>query len=320
MRIPYNRFSLILQAEEEITLPAYKGATLRGAFGVAFKRIVCALRKEDCSECLLSGRCIYFQIFEARAEGENPLGRVKTIPKPFVIDPPDDEKNLFVQGEALKFTLTLIGKATEYIPYFIYTFDELGRMGIGRKRGRYILREVIDLDSNTTVYNHDRKILEAVERKTIDLSEAIEDFIHPAVKDNDTELTVRAVTPIRIKYGRHYTAELEFHILIRQLLRRLFLLWYFHGDYDSEYYETIREYHKNAIRLAEKVRTKKASLYWYDWERYSTRQKARMKLGGVLGSVTYAGPVEPFNAFLKAGEIFHVGKGTTFGLGKYILI
>lgn len=319
MRIPYNRFSLIIEPEEEILLPPYKGSTFRGAFGVAFKRVVCALRKEDCTECLLGSRCIYFQVFEARAEGENPLGRVKTIPKPFVIAPPDGEKTLFIQGENLEFTLTLIGRATEYIPYFIYTFQELGRMGIGRKRGRYILTEVIDLDSNTTIYNHDRKVLEAVERKTIDLSKAIEDFINPVDDYDDTELTFQAITPIRIKYGRHYTVELDFHILTRQLLRRLFLLWYFHGDYEPGYYETIKEYHKNAIRLAEGVKTKESTLYWYDWERYSNRQKSRMKLGGLVGSVTYSGNVAPFIPFLKAGEIFHIGKNTTFGLGKYII-
>ncbi len=320
MKISYNRFSFILEPVEEILLPSYKGSTLRGAFGVAFKRVVCALRKEDCSECLLSGRCIYFQIFEARAEGENPLGRVKTIPKPFVIEPPDDEETLFMPGQNLKLNLILIGKATEYIPYFIYTFQELGRMGIGRKRGRYTLAEVVDLDSDATIYSHDRKVLEAVERKTIDLTGAVEEFIHPVDRNEDADLTVQAVTPIRIKYGRHYTAELEFHILIRQLLRRLLLLWYFHGAYDPGYYEAIKEYHKNAIRLAEKVRTRKASLYWHDWERYSNRQKRRMKLGGVLGSVTYSGGVTPFIPFLKAGEIFHIGKNTTFGLGKYKLL
>jgi hypothetical protein len=59
------------------------------------------------------------------------------------------------------------------------------------------------------------------------------------------------------------------------------------------------------------------SLRRWDWERYSSRQKTRMKMGGLMGEITYGGPVAAFEPFLRAGEILHVGKGTSFGLGKY---
>ncbi|MDO8785622.1 MAG: CRISPR system precrRNA processing endoribonuclease RAMP protein Cas6 [Syntrophales bacterium] len=39
--------------------------------------------------------------------------------------------------------------------------------------------------------------------------------------------------------------------------------------------------------------------------------------GGFVGSITYEGNMLPFLTPLKAGETLHVGKGTTFGLGKY---
>ncbi|HHY33792.1 MAG TPA: CRISPR system precrRNA processing endoribonuclease RAMP protein Cas6, partial [Firmicutes bacterium] len=55
------------------------------------------------------------------------------------------------------------------------------------------------------------------------------------------------------------------------------------------------------------------------WERYSSRQDTRMKLGGLVGTATYefhdASLAEFFLPWLVLGEYIHVGKGCTFGLG-----
>ncbi|TMA55202.1 MAG: CRISPR system precrRNA processing endoribonuclease RAMP protein Cas6, partial [Deltaproteobacteria bacterium] len=70
---------------------------------------------------------------------------------------------------------------------------------------------------------------------------------------------------------------------------------------------------------AEQIETATSDLRWYDWERYSARQDVRMKLGGFVGRVTYRGDLQPFLPLLRLGEVVHVGKGTSFGLGKYVL-
>ena len=44
-----------------------------------------------------------------------------------------------------------------------------------------------------------------------------------------------------------------------------------------------------------------------------------MTLGGFMGSVTFKGDFGDFIPFLLLGEQVHVGKGTSFGLGKYQL-
>gem|GEM_PF-4182241 len=36
------------------------------------------------------------------------------------------------------------GRATDYLPYFIYALDELGRIGIGKGKGKYELRQVFE--------------------------------------------------------------------------------------------------------------------------------------------------------------------------------
>ncbi len=40
-------------------------------------------------------------------------------------------------------------------------------------------------------------------------------------------------------------------------------------------------------------------------------------MGGFVGEVTFAGNIGPFIPLIKVGEILHVGKGTSFGLGRY---
>ena len=59
---------------------------------------------------------------------------------------------------------------------------------------------------------------------------------------------------------------------------------------------------KDIIERAGKVKTVKRALYWYDWERYSNRQKTRMKLGGFMGEITYEGDFGPFWPYIRLGE------------------
>ncbi|MEK7750201.1 MAG: CRISPR system precrRNA processing endoribonuclease RAMP protein Cas6 [Planctomycetota bacterium] len=74
------------------------------------------------------------------------------------------------------------------------------------------------------------------------------------------------------------------------------------------------------IEKARAVNQKKSDIHWYDWKRYSTRQEEWMSLGGVTGTVSYEGDISDFMLLLKLGEYVHVGKGTSFGLGKYEIL
>lgn len=76
---------------------------------------------------------------------------------------------------------------------------------------------------------------------------------------------------------------------------------------------------RGLIAAAERVQTVSSRLRWYDWERYPSRQDARMKMGGFLGRVTYAGDLQPFLPLLRLGSYVHAGKETSFGLGKYVI-
>lgn len=61
-------------------------------------------------------------------------------------------------------------------------------------------------------------------------------------------------------------------------------------------------------------------MQWHDWERYSSRQRATMTLGGLAGTITYEGPIGRSLPLLRLGEVTHAGKGTSFGLGQYRIV
>src|SRR5712691_4172548 len=133
-----------LRARDPLQLPLYKGSTLRGGFGSAFKEAVCVVDHRDCTRCLLRSRCAFPYVFDTPVPEEaTRLRKYPAAPHPFVFLPPLEEKTLYRPGDALTFDLTLIGKGADFLPYFIYTFERLGeRRGLGKGRGRFSVESV----------------------------------------------------------------------------------------------------------------------------------------------------------------------------------
>ncbi len=305
-----------MRLQDSLVLPLYKGSTLRGGFGQAFKRIVCTVKNKNCEDCILRSKCLYIYVFDTIPPNDTVIMRkYESIPRPFIIEPPLDNKRRYEEGEEIEFNLILIGRAIDYLPYFIYTFEELGKVGIGKTKGRFELNKVRNLkllngsSEGNLLYEGNSKILNSFEPGEVEVPDKIESFSCSSIQD---ELPLSFLTPTRIYYNEHLTPDLEFHILIRNLLRRISDLYYFHCE------NTLMKIDfKEEIKGATDIKIKDKALGWYSWERYSSRQKTKLNMGGFIGNITFSGNVGPFMPFIKAGEILHVGKGTTFGLGKY---
>lgn len=132
-----------------------------------------------------------------------------------------------------------------------------------------------------------------------------------AVDSPGEEITLEFLTPVRLTIQGNLADRPEFHILIRNLLRRVSsLLYFYHGyEWQADFAEIIRK--------AEEIKLSANGTRWLDWERYSSRHDTKLKLGGLVGKATYRGPLADFRPLLKLGELVHVGKGAVFGLGKY---
>lgn len=298
MRIGKYTFHCLFK--EQAFLPEYKGSTFRGVLGHALKTIVCALKLEKCDDCPLLRSCLYVNLFDPsyKAKGVPP-------PPPYVIEPEDGEGTRFKEGDKLSFNLILFGAANDYLSHFIYAFMEIGEKGIGKRsgdaRGRFSLWKV--KSGETTVFDYsDQKINDW---PTPQDYKPEFNQIHEAGR-----VKVELLTPLRVKYANHLAADLPFHLLIRAALRRISILYktYGEGEPPIDY--------RGIIMRASQVKEVEKDLRWFDWRRYSKRQGQEMMMGGMIGNITYEGNLGEFVPYLRFCELAHIGKQTTFGLGK----
>jgi len=328
----FARFQFSLKALACLNLPEYKGSALRGGFGHAFKKVVCALRTKECPDCLLKEKCIYSYIFETPPPSNSRLMRkYPSAPHPFVLLPPLEDDRTYEPGEKLEFQLTLIGKAIDYLPYFIYTFEELGKMGLGKGRGKFSLEEVKSIGERTRVKGEGARsatgerckergegresIYSGKEKILRQLPAPLRSDLSPLTY-HPTPITLHLLflTPTRLKFEGELTSDLKFHIFFRNLLRRISLLSYFHCG------EELKVDFRGLIKDSEAIQIKDSHLRWHDWERYSARQGEKMKLGGFQGTISFTGDLSAFLPYVILGESVHVGKGSSFGLGKYEIL
>jgi CRISPR/Cas system endoribonuclease Cas6 (RAMP superfamily) len=308
--IRVGKFTFRLRALSDLHLPAYKGATLRGGFGHALKQVTCALKRQECSQCLLRDRCVYLYLFETPPPADTEMMRLyPAAPHPFIIEPPMTDARVVPQGDTLEFGLVLVGKALDHLPYFVYAFICLGEKGLGRGKGEFLLEQVLaeSADGPVAIYDQARGSLqhsgafptwETIEKRCGELA------------GND-HLSLDFITPTRIKFEDRLVEQPEFHHLVRALLRRLSMLSYFHCE------KKLDLNFRGILEAGQAIGRISSQLRWYDWERYSNRQHQRMNLGGFLGTVSYVGDFHEFLPLLAWGEVLHLGKAASFGLGRF---
>lgn len=305
-------YRFVLEARTPLRLNAFAGSTLRGGFGHVFKRTVCIWPPGDCPRCLLKNTCSYPYVFEtAPTLGAQKLRNLDQIPRPFIIEPPSAAARLFQPGDRFDFRLVLVGRAIDHLPYFVFTFQQLGQVGLGPIRGQF---ELMELHADTPagsecLYTAGGPLRPHSPRVTA------ADLAPPAATDGTPRLAIHFMTPTRIRNDGTVQTDLTFQDVIRALLRRLSSLCYFHCDAE------LAVDFRGLIDQAAAVQRVESRLRWRPLERFSGRQSRRIEMGGVEGTVVFEAP-DPrvwrgYLPLLRAGEWVHVGKGAVMGLGRY---
>lgn len=292
---------------DDAQLPPYKGSTFRGAFGGCLKKAVCAVRQKECPDCLLAGRCIYARLFEPKTWPDPRQARTAAPPHPYLIEPPETTRTRLSAGDAFNFQLTLFGEMTQALPYFVYAFELMGEQGIGKQQQGHRARFSLGGVTCKEIALYDPaagKLLPAPEPETVTLAP-----IQPS--DGRQSVTITLKTPLRLKNGNELQTTLPFSVLVRAMLRRVSTLFNAWGDGEPEL-----DY-RGMVARAGQVNVIDGRLFWHDWERYSNRQDTAMSFGGMLGTVTYQGPLAEYLPLIRLCERLHIGKQTTFGLGRF---
>jgi CRISPR-associated endoribonuclease Cas6 len=313
--LPYLRLRIALRAQAPAQLPPYHGSLLRGAFGHALRRAVCAFGPAaPCAGCRLRRACAYPLLFEPLIEGEPPplLRGLRQAPRPYVFEPgtaafstaPAGPAAPLPAGGLLPFDLLLFGRAAGLAPFALLAIEDMAAAGLGRGRTPFALDRAAALEPGGAW----RELRGAGGGDPGDLPPPS----LPSPAPLPERLRLRFLTPARLQVRGRLAAEIGFRDLAFALLRRTLEVAHFHLPGAAVDWNRVRP----LLDQAAGVQVTAGDLAWRDWRRYSNRQQAEMVLGGLVGSLTLEGDLAPFGPLLRTGEVLHVGKGATFGLGR----
>ncbi|MBI2941467.1 MAG: CRISPR system precrRNA processing endoribonuclease RAMP protein Cas6 [Chloroflexi bacterium] len=311
------------EVETMLRLPALKGSALRGALFNALRRHFCVSPRacRGDSLCALPAMCPAGLLL-APTDPEGPRG--SDPPRPFVLNPPLDSRLEYRPGDRLTFSLTTFGRALNQFPHTLIAVNEMGRAGLGAVtgretgetgRGRFRLRAVWashPLDGQEQRVYWDRDPVVQVPRLPVTHADILG---HAHRLGEPKRLALRLRTPLRlVERGRLLQPqELHFRTLFLRLHERLAAIAqrYCGGPAPAAL--------GDLLALADEVTIADADLAWVEVDRYSSRAGRRLPMDGIVGRVTFAGPLAPFLPYLVWGEISHVGRYAVFGHGWYEL-
>ena len=296
----------------------YLGSAWRGIFGNALRRAVCVTNLPKCNGCALTTRCTYTKIFEtslshnSEAQAATPFSSHTTSPisppNPYMLVPSNNEFD--ENSKYVTLGLTLFGRKGTHLSRILYALAQAAATGITRSR---VELDLHDVQVERTAENN------TFSWRTIQTAFLPQDDGHLpnySLPPKPSTFRVHLLSPLRIKKDGGLVApkELDFRAFAANLMRRLSLL--------SAYFchESLNEDFVGLLRVAESIEIGKPSLRWQELRRYSSRQRTELKMGGIMGSFTIGtDAIERFWPFLWLGQWTHLGKGTTMGLGRYVL-
>ncbi len=319
------RFTLV--PLETMFVPAVnKTNMLRGAFGHSFRKLCCVPQCLNARECPLASSCPYKAIFEPSPPADaDRLRRNQDVPRPFIFRAnPDDKKTKFLPGEKFQFSLVLIGRALDHLPYFVLSFRDLAAQGLGLNRAEceleLIEEQMLDLllqagGQANPLPGH--KIFASSDPvfhspKGLDLEQWIIQRVsqlssgHPSI---GREISISFLTPTLLKAENAFTRSPEFHHLFKRLRDRINSLSTFFGNGPLS-----ADFAGLGLR-SEQVRTVTSDVQWVERFRTSSKTHQRHELSGFTGIAVYAGDIHEFLPWLALGELVHIGKHSAWGSG-----
>ncbi len=302
------RYRFSFRITESLRLPDYAGSALRGVLGHALMQLSGISTADIKHRTAFFLQSPYALIFERdnqhNVAGSNIRG-IKNLPVPYIIEAPLAPARLYAVGEELAFDMVLTGSALNELSLITLAWRRAFLRGVGNGDGKAELIKVEHCLPDgyiATVYRADKPAIAQHDTVLV-----LPEFSKP----QDVHLQLQ--TPLRLQQrgkiaGPH---EITASIFLRNLIRRIT----FQVQQHNPQTYPLDVIHRLNV-LADQVLDERR-LSWKELERYSSRQKQKMKLSGVIGHwYLHQVPAELL-PFVYLGQWLHLGKETAFGLGKY---
>ena len=307
--LPIQRLRFTVQMDAPVRLPAWPGSALRGLLGHGLRRTVCVTGQRDCGGCLLKTRCLYTRFFDVHLGLAGACCDRGAIPHPWVLDLASLPSRSLAAGDRLAFHMVLIGEeAAGQLPYLVHALERAGQRGLGPHNAPF---RVVTVEQETVLgVGGWHALYEAGNAQLAPLADV--DVTPPPAHGH---WTLQLVSPLRFKRRGRLVGPAEFtpdHLwqLLQDRWARLQACF---GAGEGAAEGTWSPPPAEALSVI--------SLQWRDWTRYSSRQRTRMQLGGLVGSLRVdADALGGAWPWLWLGQWVHLGKQTTMGLGQYRLL
>lgn len=290
--LPVLCLRMELRMQDHFRLPPFAGSTFRGARGWALKKV--------CPPP------VYRYLFETASDrpGQTDASR------PFILCPPTQGRDLKV-GQRLSVELKLLGQGCEHLADFVEAVMLAGEHGLGKQKARFELVKIVVHDGTRPWVCFDAAC--GWEGAYQPMPSALGAFARVPFAVPD-QLTLVFETPTRLVWQGEPLTTPDFPVVMRALYRRLNALLDVHGA-SSDSLTLLGQMEELEETWAQH------DVEWMDWERRSNRQQRRHVMGGLVGTSTYHGHFRrEWLELLAAGQVLHLGKATTFGMGRYRLI
>jgi len=293
--IPYKKFNIALALQGNDSISRFPAATIRGGFGITLRKLVCPTVDIECSGCLLRNNCVYCYLFETTPPSDAlRLKNYKAVPHPFTLW-------CNQSGSSLNVELLLVGKAIQYLSYFIYTLRRLGTQGLGKE---YVKFDIVNVTADSiTVYENGSD--------SVNMQFENDKLIFTTDKNLSGSCTLDIYSPMLLRRDGKFVNGFDSYSFMSTLLRRITSLYVFHCD--GRNFDNCKELINSWVNEVSTV----AHLNMVRNNRFSTRQKQQIDYDGFTGTVKLTGNIGKYLPLLKAGEVLAVGKNTAFGFGRY---
>jgi hypothetical protein len=283
MTFDFYSFRFVFSAVDAVVFPAGQpGNILRGAFGNAFRGIVCSPDCPGARQCPSNGSCDYARIFEPAGSARGPSG-LQDQPRPFVFRAACLDGRTIHAEERFWFEVNLFETRNPPLESFAQSFGRMAKAGLGPGRGR------ADLVS--------------VEQRSISIS------LEPNAAGART-VSVEFVTPTELKSGEHLVARPEFGVLFARARDRISTLRALYGAGPLEIDFRALGERAAAIRMV------RSELRQVEAVRRSSRTGKVHGIGGFVGVAEYEGDLSEFLPYLEAAQWTGIGRQCVWGKGE----
>jgi conserved hypothetical protein len=202
-----------------------------------------------------------------------------------VSDTPNFRLDIDLDQKSFDFKILLFERAVNYLSHITIAIQNMQEIGLGANRSKF---KFTHLSLNGKVA--EPKFLLSNAPETLNFT--------PDFTAGDYEISLQ--TPLRIKQKNVLVRrDIDFKSFTRQIAMR----------FESITGESMDKFEVKFDRFEQDLR-------FYDINRYSNRQHAKMQFGGMIGKMRVFGLDERSAKLLQLACITGVGKSTVFGLGK----